>query len=45
VAVALAGLLIPAVRWLYDYAWFVGFLVSGGIYYLLMQPAPANRSE
>jgi len=24
VAVALAGLLIPAVRWLYDYAWFVG---------------------
>jgi NCS1 family nucleobase:cation symporter-1 len=29
VAVALAGLLIPAVRWLYDYAWFVGFIVSG----------------
>jgi len=37
VAVALAGLLIPSVRWLYDYAWFVGFFVSGGIYYLLMR--------
>ena len=38
VGVALAGLLIPAVRWLYDYAWFVGFFVSGSLYYLLMQP-------
>jgi len=37
VAVALVGLLIPFVRWLYDYAWFVGFIVSGGIYYFLMQ--------
>jgi NCS1 family nucleobase:cation symporter-1 len=45
VAVALAGLLIPAVRWLYDYAWFVGFFVSGGIYYLLMQPAQEQASE
>ena len=27
--VALFGLFVPAVRWLYDYAWFVGFLVSG----------------
>src|SRR5258707_12919628 len=30
-AVALTGLLIPAVRWLYDYPWFFGFLVSGGV--------------
>ena len=36
VAIALAGLALPAVRWLYDYAWFVGFFVSGGCYFLLM---------
>ena len=45
VAVALAGLMIPAVRWLYDYAWFVGFAVSGGIYYLLMRRVAANAGE
>ena len=39
VGVALVGLLIPAVRWLYDYAWFVGFFLSGSLYYLVMQPA------
>jgi cytosine/uracil/thiamine/allantoin permease len=33
------------VRWLYDYAWFVGFMVSGGVYYLLMQPAQRQASE
>jgi NCS1 family nucleobase:cation symporter-1 len=32
VAVALMGLVIPAVRFLYDYAWFVGFVVSGAIH-------------
>jgi NCS1 family nucleobase:cation symporter-1 len=37
VGVALVGLLIPMVRWLYDYAWFVGFLISGSLYYLFMQ--------
>jgi nucleobase:cation symporter-1, NCS1 family len=36
IAVALIGLAIPALRWLYDYAWFVGFMVSGGLYFLLM---------
>ena len=36
VGVALIGLGIPAVRWLYDYAWFIGFVVSGGLYFLLM---------
>jgi cytosine/uracil/thiamine/allantoin permease len=25
------------VRWLYDYAWFIGFVVAGGLYCLLMQ--------
>jgi len=33
----LIGLAVPAVRWLYDYAWFIGFVVSGGLYFLLMQ--------
>jgi NCS1 family nucleobase:cation symporter-1 len=37
VGVALVGLAVPAVRWLYDYAWFIGFVVSGGLYFLLMQ--------
>jgi NCS1 family nucleobase:cation symporter-1 len=36
VAIALIGLAIPALRWLYDYAWFVGFFVSGGLYFMLM---------
>jgi nucleobase:cation symporter-1, NCS1 family len=35
VAVALVGLIVPALHWLYDYAWFVGFFVSGGLYWLL----------
>ncbi len=34
VIVALCGLLIPPVSWLYSYAWFVGFFVSGLIYYV-----------
>jgi NCS1 family nucleobase:cation symporter-1 len=37
VAVALAGLVVPALRWLYDYAWFVGFLVAGAVYLGLMR--------
>jgi nucleobase:cation symporter-1, NCS1 family len=37
VAIALIGLAVPAFRWLFDYAWFVGFFVSGGLYFLLMQ--------
>jgi NCS1 family nucleobase:cation symporter-1 len=36
VFVALIGLKIPNLGWLYDYAWFVGFAVSGCIYCLLM---------
>src|SRR5256886_17121581 len=28
VVVALIGLAVPALRFLYDYAWFVGFFVS-----------------
>jgi len=37
VAVALLGLAIPPLRWLYDYAWFVGFAVSGAIYWVSMR--------
>jgi NCS1 family nucleobase:cation symporter-1 len=33
---ALIGLAVPVLRFLYDYAWFVGFFVSGGLYYALM---------
>jgi nucleobase:cation symporter-1, NCS1 family len=34
VSVALSGLVVPILRPLYDYAWFVGFAVAGSIYYL-----------
>ncbi|HEY6763491.1 MAG TPA: NCS1 family nucleobase:cation symporter-1 [Candidatus Sulfotelmatobacter sp.] len=34
---ALAGLAIPSLRFLYDYSWFVGFVVSFVIYYMLMK--------
>jgi len=33
IAMALLGLVIPPLRWLYDYAWFVGFLAAGGLYF------------
>lgn len=37
VVVALIGLIIPSLRFLYDYAWFVGFAVSFVIYFFLMK--------
>ena len=37
VAVALCGLLIPPLRWLYDYAWFVGFTIAGVVYLISMR--------
>jgi len=37
VFIALIGLLIPQVSFLYDYAWFVGFAMSFAVYYLLMK--------
>jgi NCS1 family nucleobase:cation symporter-1 len=36
VIVALIGLALPVLRFLYDYAWFVGFFVAGASYYVLM---------
>jgi NCS1 family nucleobase:cation symporter-1 len=46
-AMALLGLLIPPLRLLYDYAWFVGFGISGVVYVALMQraDAPAGTPE
>jgi NCS1 family nucleobase:cation symporter-1 len=46
IVVALIGVLVPPLRWLYDYAWFVGFLVASLTYWFSMrsrirQPAPA----
>jgi len=35
--VALIGLVIPSVRFLYDYSWFVGFAVSFTTYYVMMR--------
>jgi NCS1 family nucleobase:cation symporter-1 len=44
VFVALIGLAVPSLRFLYDYAWFLGFFVSSTIYYLLMlRYKPATR--
>jgi NCS1 family nucleobase:cation symporter-1 len=40
VAVALAGLVIPPLRVLYDYAWFVGFAAAFAVYSLLMRGTP-----
>jgi NCS1 family nucleobase:cation symporter-1 len=40
-ALAWGGLVIPPLRPLYDYAWFVGFFAAGGLYLALRRPAPA----
>ena len=45
VVVALSGLLLPSLRWLYDYAWFVGFLISAAAYCILMGKAPVVESQ
>jgi NCS1 family nucleobase:cation symporter-1 len=45
---ALIGLAVPALRSLYDYAWFVGFFLSGAVYYGLMlsaKSAPIERQS
>ena len=36
IAAALLGLAVPSLRFLYDYAWFVGFGVSAAAYAVLM---------
>jgi NCS1 family nucleobase:cation symporter-1 len=41
IAVALLGLVVAPLRFLYDYAWFVGFAAAGGLYLALMQKSAA----
>ena len=41
IAISLVGLAVPPLRLLYDYAWFVGFFISGGLYVLLMSRSVA----
>jgi len=36
VVAALIGRFVPAVSFLYDYAWFIGFFLSGTLYYIAM---------
>jgi NCS1 family nucleobase:cation symporter-1 len=45
VCVALIGLGVDSFRWLYDYAWFVGFLISAGAYCILMGKQPAEVGQ
>jgi NCS1 family nucleobase:cation symporter-1 len=45
IVVALLGTVVASLRWLYDYAWFVGFAISGGLYVLLMRGAQPIETE
>ncbi|MGA7318812.1 MAG: cytosine permease, partial [Silvibacterium sp.] len=36
VVCALTGRFLPVLHWLFDYAWFTGFFVSGAVYLGLM---------
>jgi NCS1 family nucleobase:cation symporter-1 len=45
VAAALIGLVVPAVRVLYDYAWFVGFGVAFISYVVLMRGTPLTSLD
>ncbi|HEX6864524.1 MAG TPA: cytosine permease, partial [Thermoanaerobaculia bacterium] len=40
VVIALIGLVVPGLRVLYDYAWFVGFAVAFVLYWVLMRGTP-----
>ncbi len=44
IGVALVGLVVPALRPLYDYAWFVGFGVAFLVYLVLMRGAEQERT-
>ena len=37
IVTALIGLVVPPLRWLYDYAWFAGFAIAGSVYYVAMR--------
>jgi NCS1 family nucleobase:cation symporter-1 len=40
VIVALIGLWVPSLHFLYDYSWFVGFFLAGLVYAVLMRLSP-----
>ncbi|HEY4978466.1 MAG TPA: NCS1 family nucleobase:cation symporter-1 [Candidatus Acidoferrum sp.] len=42
IAIALIGLAVPSLRFLYDYAWFVGLFSSAILYFLLMRNTPPS---
>ena len=39
IGIALIGVVVPSLHWLYDYAWFGGFFTSGIVYLVLMKQA------
>ena len=39
VVIALIGLVVKPLHFLYDYAWFVGFFTASGVYIALMKLA------
>ena len=48
VALALIGIFVKPLHFLYDYAWFVGFFISGGVYVGMMKltaPAALGKLE
>ncbi len=45
VIVALIGLIVPWLRVLYNYSWFVGLIVAGGAYYWSMRGQSARVSS
>lgn len=46
VTIALVGLFVPALHFLYDYAWFVGFFTAGVSYVAMMKmAAPVSATE
>jgi nucleobase:cation symporter-1, NCS1 family len=42
VIIALVGLAVRPLHFLYDYAWFAGFFVAGGMYVMLMRVSEAR---
>jgi NCS1 family nucleobase:cation symporter-1 len=44
-AAAWIGLIIPVLRPLYDYAWFVGFAVSFATYLIFANPSPLRKTS
>ena len=46
VAIALVGVFVEPLHFLYDYAWFVGFFTAGAVYVVMMKiAAPAGVTE